>query len=185
MSNIFPYHQISPTIDPSAFIAHTAIISGDTKIGKNSGIWYGCVLRGDVAKIIIGDNTNIQDNTVLHGTRPHHAQNKTGAEGASVIIGNNVTIGHSAIIHACTIEDSAFVGMGSIIMDLAKVERFGMLAAGAVLTPGKVVKSRQIWAGNPAKYFRDMTEEEINYIQTSADNYAELAWEYTQNFYRK
>jgi carbonic anhydrase/acetyltransferase-like protein (isoleucine patch superfamily) len=180
MTNILPYRGIRPTIDSSAFIARTAILSGNVHIGKNSGVWYGCVIRGDVTKIVIGDNTNIQDNAVLHGTRPNHAQNKTGAEGAPVVIGDNVTIGHNAIIHACTIEDNAFIGMGSIIMDMARVERFGMLAAGAVLTPGKVVKSRQIWAGNPAKYFRDMTESEINYIQISADNYAELAREYAE-----
>ena len=178
MKNILPYRNISPTIDSSAFVASTAIISGDVKIGKNSGIWYGCVLRGDVTKITIGDNTNVQDNCVMHGTRPHHAQNKTGAEGAPVIIGSGVTIGHGAIIHACIIEDYAFVGMGSIVMDLARIEQFGMLAAVAVLTPKRVVKTGQIWAGNPAKYFRDMTKEEKDYIKISADNYAELASEY-------
>jgi carbonic anhydrase/acetyltransferase-like protein (isoleucine patch superfamily) len=178
MKNILPYRTILPNIDSTAFIAHTAIISGDTKIGKNSGIWYGCVLRGDVTKITIGDNTNIQDNCVLHGTRPNHAQNKTGNKDAPVIVGSGVTIGHNAIIHACIIEDNSFIGMGSIVMDLAQVEEFGMLAAGAVLTPGKIVKSGQIWAGNPAKYFRDMNEAERNYIKISADNYAEMAAEY-------
>ncbi len=178
MKNILPYRGIMPSIDTSAFIAHNAIISGDVKIGKDSGIWYGCVLRGDVTKITIGKNTNIQDNCVLHGTRPNHAQNKTGLEGAPVIVGDGVTIGHNAIIHACIIEDNSFIGMGSIIMDLARVEEYGMLAAGAVLTPGKIIKTGQIWAGNPAKYFRDMTEVEKNYIKTSADNYAQLAREY-------
>ncbi len=178
MKNILPYRNILPTIDFSSFVASSAIISGDVKIGKNSGIWYGCILRGDVTPIIIGDNTNIQDNSVLHGTRPHHAQNKTGDKGAPVIVGNNVTIGHKAIIHACIIEDNAFIGMGSIVMDLARVEEFGMLAAGAVLTPGKVVKSGQIWAGNPAKYFRDMSQAERDYMKISADNYAELGREY-------
>ena len=178
MKNILPYRNITPIIDQSAFIAQNAIIAGDVVIGKNSGIWYGCVIRGDVAKIRIGDNTNIQDNSVIHVTRANHAQNKTGDAGGPTIIGNGVTIGHGAIIHACIIEDNAFIGMGSIIMDLAKVEEFGMLAAGAVLTPGKVVKKGQIWAGNPAKYFRDLTEAERNYIKTSADNYFELAMEY-------
>lgn len=178
MKNLLTYRGICPTIDPSAFIAANAIISGDVKIAKNSSIWYGCVLRGDVTQISVGENTNIQDNCVLHGTRANHAQNKTGDKGAPVLIGSNVTIGHSAIIHACVIEDFAFVGMGSLVMDLARVETFGMLAAGAVLTPKRVVKSGQIWAGNPAKYFRDMTEEEKNYIKISADNYAKMASEY-------
>jgi gamma-carbonic anhydrase len=180
MKNFLTYRGISPSVDPSAFVASNAILSGDVKIGKNSGIWYGCVLRGDVTKIVVGENTNIQDNCVLHGTRANHAQNKTGDKGAPVTIGNNVTIGHNAVVHACTIEDNAFIGMGSIVMDMAKVEEFGMLAAGAVLTPGKVVGRGQIWAGNPAKYFRDMTQGEKDYIKTSADNYAELAREYKE-----
>jgi len=178
MKNIIPYRNILPNIDKSAFIAHNAIISGDVKIGINSGVWYNCVIRGDVTKIVIGDNTNIQDGSIIHGTRPNHAQNKTKENGAPVIVGNNVTIGHNAIIHACIIEDNAFVGMGSIVMDLAKIEQYGMLAAGAVLTPNKIIKSGQIWAGNPAKYFRDMTQQEKDYIKISADNYAELAREY-------
>ena len=180
MKNILTYRGITPKIDSSSFIASTAIISGDVVIGKNVGIWYGCVIRGDVEKIRIGDDTNIQDNTVIHVTRANHAQNKTGDEGAPTIIGKGVTIGHNAIIHACIIEDHAFIGMGSILMELAKVESYGMLAAGAVLTPGKIVKSGQIWAGNPAKYFRDLTEAEKNYIKTSAENYIDLAREYKE-----
>ncbi len=180
MKNILTYRGITPKIDSSSFIASTAIVSGDVVIGKNVGIWYGCVLRGDVEKIRIGDDTNIQDNTIIHVTRANHAQNKTGDEGAPTIIGKGVTVGHSAIIHACIIEDYAFIGMGSIMMDLAKVESYGMLAAGAVLTPGKIVKSGQIWAGNPAKYFRDLTEAERNYIKISAENYMDLAREYKE-----
>ena len=180
MTNIFSYRGIMPNISEALFIANNSVITGDVKIGKNSSIWYGCVLRGDVTKITIGENTNIQDNCVIHGTRPNHAQNKTGSEGAPVLIGNGVTIGHSAIIHACIIEDNAFVGMGSIIMDLARVEQYGMLAAGAVLTPKKIVKSGEIWAGNPAKFFRQMTQIEKDYIKVSSQNYIELANEYRQ-----
>ncbi len=179
--NIITYRNIRPNIDNSAFVASNAIISGDVKIGKGSGIWYNCVLRGDVTKISVGEYTNIQDGSIVHGTRPNHLQNKTGDAGAPVSIGSFVTIGHNAIIHACTIEDFAFIGMGAIIMDLAKVEKYGMLAAGAVLTPKKIVKSYEIWAGNPAKFFRKMTEEEVGYIKTSAENYLELANEYKLN----
>jgi carbonic anhydrase/acetyltransferase-like protein (isoleucine patch superfamily) len=180
MKNIISYKGKSPKIDKSCFIAQNALISGDVEIGNNSGIWYGCVIRGDVTKISIGKNTNIQDNSIIHGTRPNHAQNKSGENGAPVTIGNNVTVGHGAIIHACTVKDNSFIGMGAIIMDLAVIEEYSMLAAGAVLTPGKVVKSGQIWAGNPAKYFRDMNEAEKAYIKTSADNYALLAKEYKE-----
>jgi carbonic anhydrase/acetyltransferase-like protein (isoleucine patch superfamily) len=178
MKNIISYRGVSPTIDESAFIAPNAILTGKVTVGKNSGIWYGCAIRGDVTQITIGENTNIQDNSVIHGTRPNHAQNKTGADGAPVTIGNHVTIGHNAIVHACTIKDYSFVGMGAIVMDLAVIEEYGMLAAGGVLTPKKIVKSGQIWAGNPAKYFRDLTQDEKDYIKVSADNYAELAQEY-------
>lgn len=178
MTNLISYRNIFPTIDQSCFIAHNSIITGDVIIGKNSSVWYGCVLRGDVTKIIIGENTNIQDNSILHGTRANHAQNKTGDKGAEVIVGSNVTIGHSAIIHACIIEDNAFVGMGSIVMDLARIEQYGMLAAGGVLTPKKIIKSGEIWAGNPAKFFRNMTDIEKNYIKISSQNYIDLANEY-------
>lgn len=178
MANIIPYRNILPNIDKSVFVANNAVISGDVKIAKNSSVWYNCVLRGDVTRIEVGEKTNIQDGSILHGTRPNHAQNKTGNEGAPVIVGSYVTIGHNAIVHACTIEDYAFVGMGAIVMDLSRIEQYGMLAAGAVLTPNKVVKSGQIWAGNPAKYFRDLTQVEKDYIVTSANNYLELANEY-------
>ena len=178
MKNILPYRGTIPTIDSSAFIAPNAIVTGNTVIGKNSSIWFGCVVRGDVERIRIGDNTNIQDNSVIHVTRAHHIANKTGDEGAPTLIGSNVTIGHNAIIHACIIEDNAFIGMGAIVMDMARVEEYGMLAAGAVLTPKKVVKRGELWVGNPAKYFRDLTEIEKNFIKISADNYAELAAEY-------
>lgn len=172
------YDNILPKVDPSSFVANTAVISGDVKIAKNCGIWFGCVIRGDVSPIIIGNNTNIQDNTIIHGTRANHLQNKTGDQPAAVNIGKNVTVGHGAIIHACNIADNAFIGMGSIIMDLAVVEENAMIAAGAVVTPKKIIKSGEIWAGNPAKFFRKMTDEEIKYIQVSADNYRQLADEY-------
>lgn len=178
MAIIIEYKGVKPKIHPSAFIAETAVISGDVTIEEGASIWYGCVLRGDVAKIIIGKNSNIQDNTVIHGTRPFHVQNKTGAEGGSTIIGENVTVGHSAIIHAGRIHSNSFIGMGTIVMDLSIVEEFGMLAAGSLLSPKKIIKSGELWAGTPAKFMRKMTEEEVKYISTSATNYNLLALEY-------
>jgi carbonic anhydrase/acetyltransferase-like protein (isoleucine patch superfamily) len=177
---IIPYKGIKPEINSTSFIAPNAVISGNVKIGKNVGIWFGCVLRGDVSRIEIGENSNIQDGTTIHGTRANHAHNKTGEEPAHTIIGKNVTVGHNCIIHAGTIEDEAFIGMGSIMMDLSKVEKHGMLAAGSVLSPKKVVKSGELWAGVPAKFFRMLTQEEIDYIKTSAENYYTLAMEYKE-----
>jgi len=163
-----PYNGIAPQIAEDAFIAPSADIIGDVKIGGGSGIWFGCVLRGDVAKIRVGARTNIQDGTIIHVTRNGHP----------TIIGNGVTIGHRALLHACKLQDSCFVGMGATIMDDAIVETGAMVAAGALVTPGKIVKKGQIWAGNPAKYFRDLTEQEAEFITISENNYAIHAEEY-------
>ena len=171
MTRIFPaYKGTSPQIAKDAFIAPSADIIGDVKIGSGSGIWFGCVIRGDVAKIRIGERTNIQDGTVIHVTRGGHP----------TIIGNGVTIGHKALLHACHLEDGCFVGMGATLMDDVTVESGAMVAAGALVTPGKLVKKGQIWAGNPAKYFRDLSEKEAAYIAISEENYAIHAAEYLE-----
>lgn len=165
---ILPYRGIMPTIAPDAFIAPGAIIIGDVHIGSKSNVWFGCVIRGDVNYIRIGERTNIQDGSVVHVTR------KTGP----TIIGSNVTIGHSVLLHACTLEDSSFIGMHSTVMDGAVVESGGWLAAGALLPPGKKVPKGQVWAGNPARYLRDLKDGEISFIPVSAQNYVELGEEY-------
>jgi len=159
---------IVPTISPKAFIAPGAAVIGDVEIGEDSAVWFGCVVRGDVNIIRIGERTNIQDGTVVHVTR------KTGP----TYIGSDVTIGHSALIHAATLEDKCFIGMRATIMDGAVVESGGWVAAGALVTPGKRVPKGQIWAGNPAKYFRDLNEEEQRFIGISADNYVKHTREY-------
>ena len=167
------YQGVTPKIDPSAFIAENAVIIGNVEIGPNSSIWYGVVIRGDVNKIRIGANTNIQDGTVIHVD----AQGEHW-EGIPTLIGDNVTVGHKALLHACTVESNAFVGMGSIVLDGAVVEEGAMLAAGAVLTPKKRIPKGQLWAGAPAKYFRDLTAEQTDYFTVSADHYAWLAKQY-------
>ncbi len=171
------YNGILPKIDKSCFVAHNAIISGDVTIGENTGIWYNVVIRGDVAPVTIGKGTNIQDGTVIHTTRAGHLQNKT-TEQSPTIIGDYVTIGHKALIHACIIDSLAFIGMGAIILDMAHIEEEGMVAAAALVTTKKTIKRGEIWAGNPAKLLRKMSEAEMLYIKTSADNYIELANEY-------
>jgi gamma-carbonic anhydrase len=168
---ILPYKGIHPKIHSSAFIAPSASIIGDVEIGEGSNIWYNCVLRGDVNDIKIGARTNIQDGTVIHVT----------TDFSGTYVGDDVTIGHSAILHACRVENHGFVGMGAIVMDGAVVESFGMLAAGALLSPGKRVPSGQLWAGRPAKYMRDVKQEELDYIRWSAPHYAELGREHKKN----
>jgi carbonic anhydrase/acetyltransferase-like protein (isoleucine patch superfamily) len=123
------------------------------------------VIRGDVQTITIGERTNIQDGTVIHVTR----------ETGPTVIGSGITIGHQALLHACTLEDDCFIGMRATVMDDAVVESGGMLAAGSLLTPSKRVIKHQLWAGSPAKYFRDMTQPEIDWIAGSAAHYVKLA----------
>jgi len=155
----------SPVLDASVFVAPGAVLIGDVKIGSLASIWFSCVLRGDVQKIVIGERTNIQDGTIIHGS--------TG--GNPVVIGDDVTVGHGAILHACTIDSGGFVGFGARVLDGATVKSGGMLAAGAVLTPGKVVGENELWAGNPARLLRHLTEQERASMTASSKRYVELA----------
>lgn len=166
---LLPYKKIMPTLGKDVWIADNAAVIGDTVIGEQSNIWFGCTVRGDVHEIRIGKRTNIQDNSVIHTTR--------GVSGT--YIGDEVTVGHGAILHACTIHDRVLVGMGAVVLDQAVMEENSMLAAGAVLTPKKIVPSGQLWAGSPAKYMRDLTQEELDFLKISADNYVKLAQEYS------
>lgn len=162
------YRGITPKIDATAFVAENAAIIGDVEIGADSGIWFGCTLRGDVNDIKIGARTNIQDGTVIHTS--------LGVQGT--YIGDDVTVGHMALLHACTIGNRAFIGMQSLVMDEVIVEDEAMVAAGSMVTPRKRIPRHQLWGGRPARYMRDMTPQEIEYLQISADRYAALAKEY-------
>lgn len=161
---ILPFEGTHPKIAGDAFIAPGASVIGQAAIGSRSSIWYGCVLRADIGKIIIGDNTNLQDGTVVHLT-----------EGVSdTIIGSTVLVGHSCLLHGCTLEDGSFVGMGATVMDNVVVETGGMVAAGALVTPGKRIKNGELWAGSPAKYWRDLTDGEIAVWPAQCSHYAEM-----------
>ena len=168
MSQLIKYKDHYPKIDPAAFIAAGAVIAGDVTIAQNASIWFNSVLRGDVAPITVGACTNIQDGTVVHTSR---------FDGPT-FIGKNITIGHLALIHACTIKDNAFIGMQSTIMDKAIIEEYAFIAAGSLVTPNKVVKSRELWAGSPAKFIRKITEEEVDFMHGNIKNYMDLAREY-------
>ena len=161
------YQGVKPDIDPSAFIADGAVVIGDTVIGARSGIWYGCVIRGDINEIRIGAGTNIQDGTVIHV--------EGRGRGSGTYIGDNVTIGHQALIHACTLESNSFIGMRAVVMDRAYVETGGMVGAGAVVTRGKRVCRGELWTGIPARKQRELSEQEIAEIMASAQRYQEFA----------
>ena len=134
------YKGIEPKIDETAFIAESADIVGQVTIEKNANIWYGTVLRADDNYITVGENTNIQDGSIVHIS-----------EKFPTIIGKNVTVGHKSIIHGCEIGDNTLIGMGSIVLDGAKVGEFTLLGAGSLVPPGKEIPSGVLAMGSPAK----------------------------------
>jgi carbonic anhydrase/acetyltransferase-like protein (isoleucine patch superfamily) len=175
---ILPYKGIAPKIHPTALIMPGAVVIGDVEIGEFSNIWPGCVIRGDINHIRIGKRTNIQDGTVIHVTRHDLA---TAGEGHTTI-GDDVTVGHQAVLHACTLENASFVGMGATVIDGVVVQTGAMVAAGAMVPYRKVIPTGQIWAGNPAKFLRDMKQSEKDYILQSAQNYVNDAQNYLEEF---
>lgn len=162
---IASFMDVVPEIDSTVFVAPTSAIIGAVRIGANSSVWHQVTVRGDNNYITIGENTNIQDNSCVHIDSRKHP----------TIIGSNVTIGHSALIHACTIGDNGFVGMGAIVMDAAVIEPTGMLAAGAMLTPGKIVPAGELWGGRPARKMRDLSAQDIENNRLAAAHYVEVA----------
>lgn len=169
--HIIPLHGKMPQIHDSAFIAPGCSIIGDVTIGADSSIWYNCVLRADVNRIVIGQRTNVQDGSVLHCDSPKPAN----PDGYPLIIGDDVLIGHMAMVHGCTIHDRGFVGLGAIAMNGAVIGGDAMLGAGAMLTEGKVMEPRTLWAGRPAKYFRDLSDEMITGMREGVAHYADNA----------
>ena len=168
MPVILPFKDKNPQISETSYIADNSAVTGDVVIGENTNIWFGVTIRADVNYVRIGKNTNIQDNSVCH----------VNTNKFPLIIGDDVTIGHGAILHGCTLQDKAFVGMGATVMDGAIIESDAMVAAGALVSPGIVVKTGELWSGVPAKFMRNMTEEETAYIKWSAPHYVELGKEY-------
>lgn len=159
------FNGMSPQVAPDAFVAPGAQVIGNVTIGAGASIWYNCVLRADVQTIVVGPRSNIQDGSVVHVTRKTHG----------TFIGADCLVGHLAMIHGCTLEDHSFVGLGAIVMDGCVVETDGMLAAGAMLTPGKRVGRGQLWGGRPAVHLRDLKPEEIARNRAGAAGYVELA----------
>ena len=163
---LFPFEGRLPVVHPTAFVAPTAVVIGDVEIGEGASVWYGCVLRGDTNSIRVGPRSNIQDGTIVH----------VNAGRQSTAIGAEVTVGHAAIVHACTLLDRAFVGMGATVLDDAVIEEGGVLAAGSVLPPGKRIGRLELWVGNPAKLVRVLAEgERAERFDRTAPHYVELA----------
>ena len=166
MPLILPVKGITPKLDSSVWIAENATIVGEVVMGKNCTVWFQAVVRGDVNKIAIGNQVNIQDGVVIHGT----------FQKSATTIGNKVSIGHNATIHGCTIQDHVLIGMGAIVMDDAIIASHTIIAAGAVVLQNTITEPYSIYAGVPAKKVKTITKEEAEkMISKTADNYIEYA----------
>lgn len=151
----------NPILGDDVFVADNARIIGDVKIGSKSSIWFNVTVRGDVMPISIGTETNIQDNSVLHGTFGKHA----------CVVSDRVTIGHSVILHGCHIGHRCLIGMGSIVMDGAVIGDHSIVGAGSLVTEGKKFEPYSLIVGRPAVFKRKLTDDEIKFLDQSADNY--------------
>ena len=160
----------TPTIPSSAFIAEGAVVKGDVTLGENCSVWYHATVRADRATITIGDNTNIQDNCVVHVDA-----------GASVHIGKGVTVGHSAIVHGCTVGDNTLVGMGAILLNDCVIGKNCIIGAGTLVTQNTRIPDGSLVLGNPGKVKRTLTPEEIEANRRNALHYVEEGRSYREN----
>ncbi len=164
---VYNFKNKKPIISETAFIAPSADIIGEVTVGENSSIWYNVTIRGDIAPVIIGKNSNVQDNSVIHV-----------GHNVPAVIGNNVTIGHNVIVHACTIRDNSLIGMGAIILDYAEIGEESIVGAGSLVTKRKKFPPRSLIMGSPARMIRELTEEEIQGIRDNVKSYVDIALEY-------
>ncbi|KAA8492395.1 Gamma carbonic anhydrase 1, mitochondrial [Porphyridium purpureum] len=170
-NNVLTLGAVRPLLGEKCFVAPSAAVHGEVTIADGASVWYSATLRGDSDAIEVGSNTNIQDHAVVLTYRDYHIE-KPG----KVIIGDNVTIGHGALIRAgVRIGDTALIGMNAVLMEDSSVQRSAMLAASAVLPKKAVVPEGELWAGNPAKFMRNLTPDELASMADSASNYAKLA----------
>ncbi len=165
MALILSVKGVSPKFGENYWLAPNATVVGEVIMGKNCTVWFNAVVRGDVNSIIMGDYVNIQDGAVIHCTYQKH----------KTTIGSYVSIAHNAIVHGCTIEDKVLVGMGAIIMDGAYIESGSIIAAGAIVTQNTRVSSGTIYAGNPAKFLKNVTPELAEVFMRTANNYVMYA----------
>jgi carbonic anhydrase/acetyltransferase-like protein (isoleucine patch superfamily) len=172
--NIQAFQHMFPALGRTVYVHQSASVIGDVKLGDDVSVWPGAVIRGDINSIQIGAGTNIQDCAVLH------VNHKTCADplGSPIVIGKHVTIGHTVILHGCTLEDECLIGMGNIVMDKAVVQKHVLLAAGSLVPEGKVLESGYLYVGRPAKKIRALTDEEIAFFMLSANGYITLKNQY-------
>jgi gamma-carbonic anhydrase len=165
---IRPFKNTKPIIHPSAYIAETAVIIGDVEIGEDASVWFGSVVRGDVNYIRIGARTNIQDLTMIHVSSKTHA----------TVLEEEITVGHQVTLHGCHVERGCLIGIGAILMDGVRVGPNSLVGAGSLLTPGTQIPPRSLVLGSPARVKRELTDDELAYLDKSWRNYVELKSEY-------
>jgi len=166
--SLHAYRGITPRVDPSAFVAPTAAIIGDVIVGESSSVWFGAVIRGDVSPIRVGARTSIQDNTVIHST----------GGWSETQIGDGCTVGHSVVLHGCTVRDRVLVGMGSIVLDHAEIGSDTILGAGSLVTVRAKIPSGVLALGRPAKVIRELTAEERQSLLDATAVYQGLVRDY-------
>jgi carbonic anhydrase/acetyltransferase-like protein (isoleucine patch superfamily) len=169
-TGIFPFEALVPSIATDAFVAPNALLIGDIEVGPQASIWYGCILRGDVNKILIGARSNLQDGTIVHGS-PN--MNPT-------TIGNDVLVGHAALLHGCELRDGSFVGMRATILNKAVVETGALVAASALVTEGTLIPSGEIWGGSPARKMGPLSEKAAGAMRAAVKAYVDLAQRHAQ-----
>lgn len=164
---LIPFKGALPTANETNFIAQSAQVIGTVTIAEDVNIWFGAVIRSDVATVSIGSRTNVQDNAVVHVSTGYPTQ-----------IGEDVTIGHGAIVHGCTVGNRVLIGMGSIVLDGAVIGDDTMIGAGSLIPPGKVIPPKSLVMGSPGKVIRSLSEDEIADLKASAERYVSYAKEY-------
>jgi gamma-carbonic anhydrase len=166
---ILPFNEIHPSIDETAFIADGAAVIGDVHIGEDSSVWFGSVVRGDVNYIRIGARTNIQDLTVIHVTTDTHP----------TVLEDEITVGHRVVLHGCHVESGCLIGIGSVLLDGVHVGARSLVAAGSLVTPGTIIPPQSLVMGSPARVKRELTQDELAYLDRSWRSYVELKNLYT------
>ncbi len=164
---VLSFKEFSPVLGEEVYIAPSAYVVGKVKIGSSSSIWFNAVVRGDMDEIVIGEESNIQDNTTVHID-----------EGVPTYIGNKVTIGHNVVLHGCTVEDGALIGMGSVILNNAVIGKDSLVGAGSLITPGTIIPPRSLVIGSPGKVVRTFDEDQIPTVDEMYRRYIQLAQVY-------
>ncbi len=168
---VIPYQDHEPQFGENVFVAPNASVIGETTLGDDVSIWFSAVLRGDIAPIVVGSRTNIQDNAVLHV-----------GDDEPCIVGNNVVVGHQALLHGCTVEDDCLIGMGAIVLNRAVVGKGSLIGAGALVTQDTVIPTNSLVLGSPASVKRELKPEERQQQADYATKYVKIAHNYRPIF---